>query len=89
MMADGKVVVPPDSSGKSIDTSELTRSDGTVVERQRVVIGDATNVTSLGSVSPEGALTVSMQLDNIESQLARIARLLEILVDVEVPLGKA
>lgn len=88
-MADGKVVVPPDSSGKAIDTSELTRSDGTVVERQRVVIGDAVNMTSFGRILPTGEIAVITRLEIIEAQLARIARLLEILVDTEVPLGSA
>jgi hypothetical protein len=42
-MTDGTVQVPPDSSGKKIDTAELTRPDTTVVERQRVVIADNTD----------------------------------------------
>jgi hypothetical protein len=88
-MADGKVVVPPDSSGKAIDTSELTRSDGTVVERQRIVIGDATNAASLGSVSPTGEIAVVMRLDSIEAQLKRIARLLEIQGDIQVSVDDA
>ena len=40
-MSDGVVQVPADSTGKKIDTSEVTRNDGTtVVERQRVVATD-------------------------------------------------
>lgn len=37
----GYVQVPPDSTGKLIDTSELTRSDSSVVERQRLSIGSS------------------------------------------------
>ncbi len=81
-MADGKVVVPPDSSGKSIDTSELTRSDGTVVERQRVSLADALNVNALGGVDVEGSQSVSERFAHLQLlELRRIARLLEILVD--------
>lgn len=43
-MADGVVQVAPDSTGKRIDTAELARADGTLVERQRVVIADDGNV---------------------------------------------
>ncbi len=39
-MADGFVQVPADSVGKKIDTTELTRADGTLVERERVAILD-------------------------------------------------
>ena len=39
-MVDGTVTVAPDSTGKRIDTSEITRASGVVIERQRVVIGD-------------------------------------------------
>jgi hypothetical protein len=37
---DGQVGLFPDGSGKAVDVSELTRISGTVVERQRVSIGD-------------------------------------------------
>lgn len=40
MSVDQSVKVQPDSTGKAIDTSEITRSDGTLVERQRVVVSD-------------------------------------------------
>jgi hypothetical protein len=85
-MADGKVVVPPDSSGKAIDTSELTRSDGTVVERQRVVIGDPTNPAELVNVTAIGELSVTEAplLEEIRDQLKRVARLLEMLAGEEV-----
>jgi hypothetical protein len=39
-MADGYIQVPADSVGKKVATTEYTRPDGTVVERQQVLIGD-------------------------------------------------
>jgi hypothetical protein len=92
-MADGKVVVPPDSSGKAIDTSELTRSDGTVVERQRVVIGDPITAGNFLAVGSDGSLTVGggdqiEYLVRIEVQLKRVARLLEILAGQHIPLDQ-
>lgn len=49
-MSDGVVQVPPDSSGKKVDTSELTVSAQTV-ERQRVVLADNTAASGLAAVS--------------------------------------
>lgn len=41
-MSDGLIQVPPDSTGKKVDTTEITRVDsaGTIVERQRVEARD-------------------------------------------------
>ena len=39
-MADGFIQVPTDSIGKKVDVEELTRADGTVVERQRLKLPD-------------------------------------------------
>jgi hypothetical protein len=52
-MADGVVQVAPDSTGAKIDQSEVTRDDGTVVERQRVVISDDENPRSQAALSGE------------------------------------
>ena len=41
-MSDSFVQVPPDSTGRKVDTSPLTTTQG-AVERQRVVIGDDSN----------------------------------------------
>lgn len=60
-MADGYVQVAPDSTGKKIDNSELTRADGTVVERQRVVLGDDLDPKQQ-SIVLDGALRISQSL---------------------------
>ncbi len=48
-MADGLIQTPPDSTGKKVDTSELTVGVNTV-ERQRMVIADDLNAAALGKV---------------------------------------
>ena len=48
-MADGLVQVPPDSTGKKIDTSEITVGANTV-ERQRMVVADPATATALAVV---------------------------------------
>jgi len=53
----GWVQVPPDSTGKKVDTSELTVGPNTV-ERQRVVVGDPTTSANLAVVTAAGALRV-------------------------------
>lgn len=65
-MAYGVVQVQPDSSGKKIETSELTEPDGTVVERQRVVIGDGYN--------PNAFLSIDSMV-RTQRQLAELAML--------------
>ncbi len=55
-MADGVIQVAPDSTGKKVDTSELTVNAQTV-ERQRVVLADPTSPTGLAPVTAaNGAL---------------------------------
>lgn len=49
-MADGYVQVAADGAGKKVDNAELTRTDGTVVERQRVAIGDDSDPTKQARV---------------------------------------
>jgi hypothetical protein len=48
-MSDGIVIVQPDSTGKKIDTSELTVGPNTV-ERQRTVIADDSTAAALAKV---------------------------------------
>lgn len=49
-MSDGTVQVAPDSTGKIIDTSELTVGANTV-ERQRVVLADGTDPLGLATIT--------------------------------------
>lgn len=48
-MADSFIQMPPDSTGKLLDTSSLTVG-GNTVQRERMVIADPTTATSLASV---------------------------------------
>jgi hypothetical protein len=61
MTTPGYVQVPADSSGKKVDTSELIRgSDSATVERQNVVITDASDELGRARVTGEdgrGALS--------------------------------
>jgi hypothetical protein len=94
-MADGVAQVPPipgSSQGapnQKIDTSELTRSDGTVVERQRIVLGDPVTPNSFAGVTTAGELMVAIKLDETIGQLKRIALLLEIMTGQSVSLNDA
>ena len=47
-LPDSQVQVQPDSSGAKVETSRLTRDDSTVVERQRLVVGDPNNPLASG-----------------------------------------
>jgi len=83
-MTDGTIQLAPDSTGKIVDTSELTRPDsaGTVVERQRIGVADPDN-PSAGSVAQvsSGELSVTdAQLNvllSIDEKLDRLLFLLE------------
>jgi hypothetical protein len=57
-MADGIIQVPADDVGKKVDTSELARPDGTVVERQRISIGDSGDQRKIAAVEG-GELSVN------------------------------
>ncbi len=90
MPADGVIQIPPASTGLKVDTSELTRADGTVIERQRIVLGDPAQPTSLAVVTTGGELAVflrSEQLNDVVGQLKRVAMLLEILTRQRVTLA--
>src|ERR1700682_2999817 len=56
-MADGVVVVAPDSTGKKIDNSEITVGANTV-ERQRINIADPTSATAIATVTAANALKI-------------------------------
>jgi len=58
-MPDQIIQVPADSTGKKVDTSELTVGANTV-QRQRVVLADATGATALAPVSATNGLSVAV-----------------------------
>lgn len=58
MSADGFVQVAPDSTGKKIDNTEVTRNDGTIVERQRVVLADPDRLDAFVRITHAGEAPV-------------------------------
>ena len=53
-MAEGVIKVAPDNvAGKSVDTSELLRADGSIVQRQCITIGDPGSAERLAPVQSE------------------------------------
>lgn len=60
-MSAGVVQVAPDSTGKKIDTSELTVGANTV-ERQRIVIGDDSSAAGLAPVDATNGLATYQPL---------------------------
>lgn len=70
-VGDGFIQVPPDSSGKRIDTSELT-VNGLLNERQRVVIADPTSPTGFVGVTG-GAINVNVVSGGVPYALLNVA----------------
>lgn len=66
---DSYVQVAPDSTGKKIDNSQLTRADGTVVQRQRVVIGDDTDPAQQATVFGGDVYVRARDLQNVMEQI--------------------
>lgn len=82
MSVDGVVQVAPDSTGKKIDNTELTRADDTVVERQRTVLADEENPGRGGAARVrDGELQVSGR------ELATLERIAETLEEINIKLG--
>jgi len=80
-MADGYVQVAADGVGKKIDNAELTRDDGVVVERQRVVISSDDNPriqTRVDGEAGRAALSVDIgnALNSIVDKLEEIRTLI-------------
>jgi hypothetical protein len=77
-MADGFVGLIPDSSGKKADTAELARPDNSLVERQRMVIGDNTNPNAYLDIDPfvrtQRQMTEIASLENYEQAINLAAR---------------
>ena len=82
-MTDGVVQVPPipgtTGANQLVDTRQITRGDGTVVQRNSVAMGSATDPTTFAGVTTSGELLVAVKLDEVVGQLKRIALLLEIM----------
>ncbi len=83
-MSDAYVQVAADDVGKKIDTSELTRADGTIVERQRIVLADGV-LGGLAKIDGDGKLFIRLdEIQDVVIQLKRIVMLLQILTGEEV-----
>jgi hypothetical protein len=79
---DGYVQHAPDSTGKKVDTSEVTRDDGTVVERQKAIISDPAVLGDAGQAGVrDGRFQVEDRmlqvLDEINDNLEHIRFMLE------------
>jgi hypothetical protein len=80
---DGYVQVSPDSTGKKIDNAELTRDDGTVVERQRVVISsdeDPRLQMQVSGEAGEGKARVEDRSQDVVEILMEIRDLLKMVI---------
>lgn len=77
---DGYVQVATDGSGKKVDNAALTRDDGTVAYRQRVVLGSDDNPrqqVALGGETGRGYIMVdSKAFDEMLEVLIEIRNLL-------------
>lgn len=95
-MADGTIQLNPGTGGKQLDTTEITRSDGTVVQRERdTVAGEgAGEIARVQSAQPDGT-EYGLVTRNIPSrsssideeillELRRIRFLLELMADEHV-----
>jgi hypothetical protein len=58
-MPDGIVQVPPDSTGKQIDCSEVSVIAGQPAQRQRIVLGDPVDAESFATIT-NGGLNVNV-----------------------------
>lgn len=85
MTSDGVVQVQPDSTGKKVDVSELTRTDGTVIERQRMVLASDENPklqALLGGDSGNVYLLVNSKgFDEMNENLREIIDLLKMQIE--------
>jgi hypothetical protein len=66
-------------SGVNVETSALTRSDGTTVQRERVTVGDPVNVGNLAPVGPRG-LAVDAQTYDLLQQILVEQRVMNMLL---------
>lgn len=79
-MSDGYIQVATDGDGKKVDTTDLTREDGTEVHRTRIVLGSNNDTQAFAEIVPSGFLRVMVKnQDEIVRQLKRIALILELM----------
>lgn len=80
-MSDGVVQVPADSTGKKIDTSEISRpADAVLVERQRMVLGDGSIFGNVATISGDGSVLVSQTADDIAVLMLQELRIISLLL---------
>lgn len=86
---DSHVQVAAEGSGKKIDNAALTRADLTLVQRQRVAVGDPSNPEApgvgvageLGRGMTLGELAVIGLLERIDHRLESIAGMLTLVLN--------
>jgi len=95
-MADGFVQVPPDQSGKLIDTSQIVDGSGLTVQRQRVAIGDQFTANSLAAVmvppltgTEYGLVTLDPATQALQRNMEVTTRILGALRRIELILAQA
>lgn len=77
---DSYVQVATDGSGKKIDNALLTRDDGTVIERQRVVISSDENPLQQVKVAGEpGRGYIIVKVQGVDELICKIDELIEVI----------
>lgn len=77
-MVDSYIRLPEDSTGKKVDYTQITRDDGTVVERQRIeVYSESDQILSTSPIvdqlrqTNELLFSISMQMQEMLSLLGK------------------
>jgi hypothetical protein len=91
-MSDQKIGVIDQNTSQvvSVDTSAIVRpTDGTMVERERVVLGDPMNFGGLVTVTPNGSLMIDSDLlRKIVSELRAIRTGISIMINQDLDPGQ-
>lgn len=75
---DANVGLPIEGAGKKVATKELTRDDGSVVERQEIVAADASDVAATQTVKGERGRGKALTRD---LELAEEIRMLRVVLE--------